>query len=258
MSQVRPIKVLITITILFNGWHCFGQVSVVDSSYNNLFSKGEYSKRSTDSVLLSKMENVIRSQKSISNISENIHLIVPPSKGVLLFKKRYPKRDYEAVGKLIEPSMVLVDTIFYNAVFKIDSTGRFSFNVWFALRINGEMFYTDYQTHDFLASQYQMKNVSKILAVYAQSTGYDNYYDNGYPDNFHVVVFNQKEKKLSMAYCSKRLPFEFGDEFWDERFITYTKGVNEEELTINLWGNNLIWTGREIKSANENNILKHK
>lgn len=239
---------LITLTVLtLTSSITIGQVNVVADGYHDNFKNGRYIKQSTDSTLLYTVKNIITPQTNIPLLGDKTALLFPPAQGLLLFSDRYNKNK---ASKLIKPSLVQVDTVFYNQIYQRDSGTLFSFDVWYAVKINGATYYMDYKPQDFLAFQQKLPDHKQLLTIYGQSTGYDNYYDNGYPNNFHVVVFNIKDHIMTMFYCSEQLPFDYEDEFWDvPGSMKYQYVSDRKELEFEIFGTpnyKAKWTGKTL------------
>lgn len=224
-----------------------GQVNVVADGYQDKFKNGRYINQSTDSALLHTVKNIITPQTTIPLLNEKTALIFPPDQGLLLFSNRSNK---SKPSKLIKPTLVQIDTVFYNQIYQRDSGALFSFDVWYAVKINGVRYYMDYQPQAFLAFQHKLPNHKQLLTIYGQSTGYDNYYDNGYPNNFHVVVFTIKDHMMTLFYCSDQLPFDYEDEFWDiPGSMKYQYVADKKELEFEIFGTpnyKAKWTGKTL------------
>jgi len=225
-----------------------GQVDIVADGYQDKFKNGRYVNQSTDSTQLHKVKNIITPQTVITLLDDKTALIFPPQQGILLFKDRLIK---SLPKKILKPTLVQVDTIFYNQIYQLDSGTLYSFDVWYAVKINGDTYYMDYQPQDFLAFQQKLPDHKQLLTIYGQSTGYDNYYANDYPNNFHVVVFSIKDNTMKIFYCSDQLPFDYEDEFWDvPESMKYQYIADKKELEFEIYGTpnyKAKWTGKTLK-----------
>ena len=128
---------------------------------------------------------------------------------------------------LTETSVSKIDTSFYNEIYKDNNHDwRLTFNVWYAVEINGRIFYTDYKVHNNIAHQEDLPLFSQNFLLVAQSTGYDEFYDNGYPEHFFVVVLDEGNQ---IIFESSILEFSYGDEFWDVEFMNSVETENTNE-----------------------------
>ena len=237
--------ILTVLTLTFS--IAIGQVSIVADGYHDKYKNGRYINQSTDSARLNSIKNIITPQTNIPLLDDKTAIIFPPAQGLLLFKDRINKSEPK---KILKPTLVQIDTVFYNQIYQRDSGALFSFDVWYAIKINGDSYYTDYRPQDFLAFQYKLKDHKQLLTIYGQSTGYDNYYDNGYPNNFHVVVFSIKDHTMTVFYCSDQLPIDYEDEFWElESSMKYQYITDKKLLKFEIYGNpnyQATWTGKTL------------
>lgn len=223
-----------------------GQVNMVANGYHHKFNIGRYFNQSSDSSGLYATSNIIAPQRTISVLDNKTALLFPPKHGLLLFSAL---KNRSNASKLLEPTLVQIDTVFYNQIYRNHDSTLFSFDVWYAIKINDEVYYIDDKPHRFLAFQYKLPYHKQLFSIYGQLMGYDNYYDNGYPNNFHVVVFSIKSNTITMLYASDQLPFDYGDEFWDiTQSMKYEYIAEKNELRVEMYGipnYNSKWTGKE-------------
>lgn len=206
---------------------------------------GKYSRLSTDSTLLRTTHDSLAPQTKITLFTEQSAFFFPPSSGILLFKDRHDK---SGAVKLLKPSLLHIDTIFYEQIFKSENVYPYSFAVWYAIKINGLSYYTDYQPHDFVAFTHMLPD-HQLFMLFALKTGYDNYYATGYPNHFHAVVFSVRDHMLTLFYCSEELPFICEDEFWEPEWVKYRDLTSDGVLEFELFGQNnykAIWTGKKL------------
>jgi hypothetical protein len=233
------------LTLIF--FTAIGQVNIVADGYYDKFKNGHYVNQSTDSTRLQTAKIIVTPQTTIPLLDDKTALVFPPPQGILLFKDRVNKSDPK---KLLKPTLVQIDTVFYNQIYQRDSGTLFSFDVWYAVKINGDTYYIDYQPQDFLAFQYKLTDHKQLLTIYGQSTGYDNYSDSGYPNNFHVVVFSIKDHIMTIFYCSDQLPFDYEDEFWEvSGSMKYQYIADKKELEFEIFGTpnyKAKWTGKTL------------
>ena len=226
----------------------FGQEIVQHDGYYDL-KFGIYETKSVDKELIGFKPRVIEPQTEFKN-EDNSAFLKVKGKVIALFDRVNDKGTAKPVGVLTKTSFIQVDTIFYKEIFK-DTTKEWSltFNVWYAITINGKQYYTDYKIHDFIALQKKMPKYNQEFILVSQSTGYDEYYDNGYPNHFFIVILNEKNE---ITYNSEILDFDYGDEFWDTELMgSVSTEMTENGFEFNLSGleENLngIWTGKELK-----------
>lgn len=224
----------------------FGQVIVQRDSYYDV-KFGTYETKSVDIKLTSLRINAsIKPQTIVKNAENTAFLYV--DKAIVLFNTMNEKGLFGTVGLLRETSAIQLDTIFYNEIFK-DTTKNSSltFNVWYAITINGKQYYTDYKIHDFVALRKKMDKYDQELLLIAQNTGYDIYYDKGYPNQFFAITLNSDNE---IIYKSDILKFNYGDEFWDHELMNHVSGyMTKKGFELTLFGiedYKGIWTGEEL------------
>lgn len=224
-----------------------GQVNIVAEGFHDKIKNGQYINQSIDSVRLHAAKNIITPQTTIPMLDDKTALVFPPAHGLLLFSD--PKYKSNPI-KLTKPTLIQIDTIFYNQIYQRDSGGLISFDVWYAFKINGATYYMDYQPQNFLAFQYKLPDHKQLFTIYGQSTGYDYSYDNGYPNNFHVVVFSIKDHMMTMYYYSSQLPVDYEDEFWElKSSMKYQYIGDKKTLEFEIYGKpnyHAIWTGKTL------------
>ena len=154
----------------------FGQEIVQHDGYYDL-KFGIYETKSVDKELIGFKPRVIEPQTEFKN-EDNSAFLKVKGKVIALFDRVNDKGTAKPVGVLTKTSFIQVDTIFYKEIFK-DTTKEWSltFNVWYAITINGKQYYTDYKIHDFIALQKKMPKYNQEFILVSQSTGYDEYYD---------------------------------------------------------------------------------
>jgi hypothetical protein len=186
--------------------------------------EGIYSQLSIDSITYRQKFKVISSQKKIKEGDSIVSFIHPQNHiGVLLFEDSFGKK---ISGILVESSIVEVDSIFYRDIFKDPSKDwSLTFNVWYAIKINDQKYYTDFKIHDSHLYSYNC-GTNKFLLI-AQSSGYDDYYDRGYPELFFGAIINEKGEILNV---SNIFSFTYGDEYFDAIQIIVNKVSNEKYL----------------------------
>ena len=182
------------------------------------------------------------------NKGENVGLLYVGDKAVALFDRINDKGKNQPVGILTKTSFIDVDTIFYNEIYR-DTTKAWhvTYNVWYAIKINGKRYYTDYQIHDFIAFETFLEKFNQTFLLVAKSTGYDYFIDNGYPNEFFALIL---DKKNELVFETKLFDFNYSDEFWEVNLGSLvTKFENDKfEFTIKGVDTNFTakWTGKEM------------
>lgn len=193
-----------------------------------IVEKGTYHPKSSDSTFIAStgtlIEGNVLGDTSFLNY-DNIRYLAN-EQPIALFTKMDNVSATDVAGVLKESSLVTVDTIYYNRRY-IDSedapmtlqhwsdlTGTddnyffkypMTFNVWYAININGKKFYTDYKLHDLIEYKLYMPTKKQMLLLCSQSTGYDGGYDLGYPDYYVIVVLEEGKDGWKQVYRSQRL-----------------------------------------------------
>ncbi|MEI7595559.1 MAG: hypothetical protein WCK02_07420 [Bacteroidota bacterium] len=181
----------------------------------------------------------------------NVVFINPDNKPVFLFDKISDKGYFNPISSLTKASIIEIDTVFYNGIYKDTlSSNKITFNVWYAIKINGKKYYTDYQIHDRIIYKTDLKILDQKFMLIAQSSGYDYSYSVGYPSKFFVVILNKNDEAI---YISKIFDYKFGDEFWSEDYISIKNESSVFEFTLKGIEKDFsaIWTGRELKTLNK-------
>ena len=165
----------------------FGQETVRQENYYD-FMVGVYETKSINKELIGFEPAVIEPQTKINSVDNSAFLKVE-NKVIALFDRVNDLGTTKPIGVLAKSSVIQVDTIFYNEIYK-DTTKEWflTFNVWYAITINGQKYYTDYKIHDFIALRKNLDKYNQEFLLVSQSTGYDDYYDIGYPNHFFVVI----------------------------------------------------------------------
>lgn len=193
----------------------------------------------------------VEPQLSIDSLNKNTAYLIPEDDGILLFSTNSPTSKNDIAGSLIKNSLIELLEINYQRTFQnTDSTRRFSHEVWYKFRINNQVYYTDYKIHT-LSIDMPLTKLSQIISIASQDTGYDNYYDKGYPEYFHILVFDKNEGGLSLKFDSKELDLECNCEFWEPELESYHwKELENGSLFIKLSGleqtYSAIWNGEKL------------
>ena len=222
----------------------FGQKKVMTDTYYNV-KNGVYKTKSLDKKLIGRNLSVIKPQTTIKNI-KNPAFIKVKNKAIALFDRINDLGTTKPLGVLTKTSVVQVDTIFYKEIYKDATTkNNLTFNVWYAISINGKHYYTDYKIHDCIAYRQKIDNLNQEFLLISQSTGYDEYYDNGYQNYFFVAILNDNQE---LIYTSDFLDFDYGYEFYDESTVS-TK-ITMKGLEFTIYGSDSefkgIWTGKKL------------
>lgn len=211
--------------------------AIFSSSYQTI-KKGEYTTKSTSKEYSQSTVNIIEGHllNDTSFLSTYRCMYLANEEPIALFKNMHPDSKEDVAGIFGGGSLVEADTIFYNAIYinsdKAPMTleewysyldnGTLEFgqppltyDVWYALKINGERYYTDYKVHNYIEYKQYLKAKDQILLICSQGTGYDGGYANGYPDLYEVVVLGRKDNRWSPIYRSPKLDLNNGgsDEF---------------------------------------------
>lgn len=230
----------------------------VVSPFNFNIEQGFYTPASTNAQALAGTQQEIAPQTFMQKPDANLSLLFPWSGGILLFKSKNTRDLSNVAGKLISPSLTVVDTIFHNQVYrqKVDGVEKYSFDICYALLIDGRRYYTDFRPHNFIAFRYPLVYHEQLFLVAAQMTGYDMYADKGYPEHFHVAVFDMQNGGIKTRFVSEELPFHYGHEFLDEsdHVIKSEYKAEDQSFRIEIEGLNEtyrgLWDGKVLKHLN--------
>lgn len=213
----------------------FGQRIVQSDTWFDL-NKGQYQLRSLNSEFRNNSQ-IIQPQTKIKSLGNRTNYLIPDNRGVVLFKNNNPKSIEDVAGVLKENSLIEVNEIEYRKTFQNpDTTWKFTHEVWYSILINNELYYTDFKIHNLTFSRI-LESLKQTIVIASQDTGYDNYYDNGYPENFHILAFEQTSNGMNSIYDSEQLEFHCNCEFWVPEFETYEwKELEDGSLFIKLFG----------------------
>ncbi|MCE6992034.1 hypothetical protein [Dyadobacter sp. CY323] len=228
-----------------------GQVTIVSGNNFN-FVNGVYSKKSIDKERLEATGSIIEPQTEIAANAEDFAFLFTPKTGILLFESKNLNNPEGIAGKLLANSIVRIDTVFHNQAYRTQGQPEFTFDMVYALKINGKMYYTDFRPHDFVPFRYALKDHRQRFLLAAQSTGYDMYADKGYPNHFHVAIFSEQGKTMHLHYVSEELPFDFENEFWEDTSVKYDYNSATKELHFEMEGEphyKAIWNGTKLKRS---------
>lgn len=172
----------------------------------------------------------------------------------MLFKSKHLKDPANVAGKLVAPSLAIVDTIFHNQVYnqKAAGTEKYSFDMCYSVRIDGKRYYTDFQPHT-IDYRYPLVHHKQLFMVASQEMGYEMYADKGYPEHFHIAVFDMQNGGIQMHFTSEELPFHYGLEFLDgsDNAISSEYKADDQSFRFAIKGLNEIykgvWDGKELK-----------
>ncbi|MET7258173.1 hypothetical protein [Dyadobacter fermentans] len=239
---------------------CVGDVlaqEFVVAPFNFNIQNGSYASASTNAEALAHTKQEIAPQTFMSKPEPNLSMLFPQPGGILLFKSQNMKDPANVVGKLISPSLVVIDTIFHNQVYrqKVNGVDQYSFDMCYSLRIDGKRYYTDFRPHT-IDYRYPLVYHNQLFMIASQEMGYEMYADKGYPEHFRVAVFEMQNGGIQMHFASEELPFHYGLEFLDESdnviqseyraenqsFYVEIKGLNETYKGV--------WNGKELKHLN--------
>ena len=243
-------KMIITILALTVHLSSFGQEIIRQDGYYQI-NQGVYETKSLDKELIS-LESISVEPQTKFLREEGVAFIKVNGTGVALFDNINDSGTEKSSYVLTKTSVVKVDTIFYNEIFKDPAKEwALTFNVWYAITINGRSYYTDYKIHDFLAFELEYPKYNQEFLLVSQSTGYDDFYDIGYPNYFFIVILDEKNE---MIFESEILDFDYGDEFWDEISMSSATKLTERGLEFSIIGLEEeykgIWNGKKLENRN--------
>ena len=196
----------LTLFILIIQIAAFGQEIVKEDDYFKS-KQGIYEPQSLHPKWTARQVSIIESQTRVYTEGKTA-LLHPKNETIALFDRINDKGIAQPVGVLSTVSFIQVDTIFYREIFKRPTKEwSLTFNVWYAITLNGQQYYTDYKIHDRLSFKKELDEHQQTFLLISQSTGYDEYYDIGYPNYFFVIVLNENDE---MVYKSEILDFDYG------------------------------------------------
>ncbi len=227
----------------------------VVAPFNFNVQNGSYTPAGTNAQTLAATTREIAPQTFLQKPDPNMSLLFPQPGGILLFKSKNLKDPANVAGKLVAPSLATVDTIFHNQVYhqKSGGTNKYSFDMCYALRIDGQRYYTDFRPHTFIDFRYPLVYHKQLFTIAAQDMGYEVYADKGYPEHFHIAIFDMQNGGIQMHFASEELPFQFGLEFLDEsdKVIQSEYRAENQSFYIEIKGLNEtykgVWNGKELK-----------
>lgn len=173
-------------------------------------AKGRYKKLSTDKEFIDDAGTSISPQNKAPEESE-FGFVKVPEQGMALFDGVKGPDTSEAVAVLKKNSFVQVDSIFERKLYRDGTKNTFSFDVWYSIRINGTRYYTDHKPHRRTLFRKELEELGQELLLVAQNQGYAEFYANGYPERFFVVILDENNEK---EFESDVLDFEYGREYW--------------------------------------------
>lgn len=247
-ANYNSMKISITILSLLFISNLFGQTINISPSWHEV-EKGNYQLQSLNKVAETK--KIIDPQLSIDSLNDNTAYLIPTDKGVLLFKTNTPTTKSDIAGKLTSNSLIELLEVDYRKTYENpDTSWKYSHEVWYKLRINNQVYYTDYKVHSITYNKALIK-FNQVISITSQDTGYDNYYDKGYPEHFHLLVFDRKEDELTLIFDSQELKLKCNCEFWETEMETLNWKVLEHgSLSIILNGHEqmyeAIWDSEKL------------
>lgn len=226
----------------------------VVAPFNFNIQNGFYTPASTNAKALAEVKTEIPPQTFMQKPDPNFSFVFPGKEGILLFKSKNLKDLSNVAGKLTSPSMAVVDTIFHNQVYvqKGANGEDYSFDMCYSLLIDGKRYYTDFRPHT-VDYRYPLVYHKQLFMLASQEMGYDMYADKGYPEHFHIAVFDLQNGGIKTCFVSEELPFHYGNEFLDEsdNVITSEYKAADQSFRIEIKGLNetykAVWDGKELK-----------
>ncbi|PSL23160.1 hypothetical protein [Dyadobacter jiangsuensis] len=230
----------------------------VVAPFNFNIQNGSYTLASTDAEALARTRQEIVSQTFMPKPDPGLSMLFPQPGGILLFKSKELKAPANVAGKLINPSLVVIDTIFHNQVYRQKANGvdQYSFDMCYSLRIDGKRYYTDFRPHTFAYFCYPLVYHKQLVMIAAQDMGYEVYADKGYPEHFRIAIFDMQNGGIKMHFTSEELPFHYGLEFLDEsdKVIESEYKAEDQSFRIEIKGLNQtykgLWDGKVLKQLN--------
>lgn len=208
MRYIIPTYCLCALLVL-NAYNAPSQKLIQANNYYEVL-EGNYEAQSLNRMFLKKeLQQVGKNRKYLAQ--ENLGFIKIEETPIVLFESQCPRGNCNPTGWLQETAIVQVDTIFYNRIY-LEKGKSYTFNVWYAIKVLGQTYYTDYKIHDFIAYERKMEVFDQSLILVAQSDGYEEFYDNSYPAKFFVVVLDASG---DIMYESDIKDFTYGDEFYE-------------------------------------------
>jgi len=198
-----------TLLVLFN-YDSFSQTIIRSEKYFDDIQDGVYINKSLSDEFSS--QNIILAERKIEPIISSINYLALKGKIILLFKNDDPQSNRDVAGMLIENTFVEILETHFRSIYKDPNVEwGVTFDVWHKISVNDEIYFTDYLAHDLVFKK-ELTNLSQTFLLFAQDTGYDYYYANGYPEHFYVVILN---KSNEIIFESSELDFIYGEEFWE-------------------------------------------
>ncbi|WP_342087329.1 hypothetical protein [Dyadobacter sp. OTU695] len=249
----RFVFCFISILITSRAYEGLAQEFVV-APFNFNIQNGSYTPASTNAKALAEVKTEIPPQTFMQKPDPNLSLLYPQPGGILLFKSKNLKDLTNVAGKLSGPSMAVVDTIFYNQVYVQKSANGedYSFDMVYSLLIDGKRYYTDFRPHT-VDYRYPLVYHKQLFMIASQDMGYDMYADKGYPEHFHIAVFDLQNGGIKTRFVREELPFHYGYEFLDEsdEAIKSEYKAADQSFRIEIKGLNEtykgVWDGKELK-----------
>lgn len=277
-------------TLISEGAFSDYPIYINSESYYYNIQKGEYHPYSLNKEFINFADKKIDIQvlEDTAWLNNSYYMYLACNEPIALFNKMYPKDKQDVEGILTESSLIYVDTVFYNNIYinsdkapmsiqqwyKLLENGELgtpplslTYDVWYAIKIDGERYYTDYKVHNYIEYVKYIPSRKQILMFCSQGTGYDEGYDNGYPDFYRIVVFQESQTEdagWKQIYCSPSLDLnsgsleEFGlaDHFLindnNKAVFVGTNGDLVFELE-NYW--RLAWNGKDLSVDWDKNYL---
>ncbi|WP_229212746.1 hypothetical protein [Dyadobacter soli] len=253
--MARFVFCLISMFVAGSGaFHASAQKFVV-APFNFNIQSGSYTPASTDVKALAEVKTEIPAQTFAAKPDPDLSLIYPQPGGILLFKSMKRANPANVAGKLVAPSLAIVDTIFHNQVYNQQVNGQdsFTFDLWYSVLIDGKRYYTDFRPHNLEAFRYPLVFHKQLFMLACQVTGYEVYADKGYPEHFHIAVFDMQNGGIKTRFISEELPFHYGNEFLDESDNVIKSQYNEKDHTFRIEIEGLnetykgVWDGKVLK-----------
>lgn len=226
-------------------------------------NKGKYIDKSTNQKYINTPNTIVEPEniRDTSYLNSPRYMYLAIKQPIALFSKMHPTSEGDVIGILDEPSFAIVDSVFYNGYYNEEGVeGKFpiTFDLWYAIRINGHSYYTDFKPHDFQAYRANISHKNQIFMIYAESTGYDEDPDRGYPEYFTAIVIGKDNQNAWKIISTPTLLVFFpeGEEYFDSNWLNYQINNNGdfilqavEEYTEDhspIWKDVIKWNGKNF------------
>lgn len=208
---------------------------------------GKYFNRSIDKELIGLAEDEIPNQilNDTALLNDSHCAYLANDEPIALFKRFYPKGKEDIAGVLKSSSLIYIDTIFLNEENPDDA--------WYAIRINGRRYYTDYAPHEYIDYKTYIPSKEQILILFAQETDQRC----SYPDFFEFLVFEKPEANETawkQVYRSTKMHLYTEEHAYERPYdeSSYTIEGDNVKMSVLYYPWWLIWNGNSISLEPKN------